>query len=188
MDVVVGKVFPEVVAEAKTPGVAQRVALVVDRVADRVAGLDERANKGELMAYTDIEITAPSSAEEGELVSVSALVTNITELDLPFRVRLYAVEDIYAVPKPEELIGSFEEVIESGASKTISGSFTMPAWDTTILVMVHRFVVYWDYDTHASKIVSLKTKVALPAVLGIGLAVLGIGVLGGALVKRPLGL
>ncbi|GAI65708.1 unnamed protein product, partial [marine sediment metagenome] len=56
-------------------------------------------------------------------------------------------------------------------------SFTMPAWDTTILVMVHRFVVYWDYDTHASKVVSLAPK-ALPAVLGIGaLAVLGIGVL-----------
>ncbi|MBA7473495.1 hypothetical protein ES705_27248 [subsurface metagenome] len=45
MDVVVGKVFPEVVAEAKTPGVAQRVALVVDRVADRVAEQNERANK-----------------------------------------------------------------------------------------------------------------------------------------------
>ncbi|GAI89740.1 unnamed protein product, partial [marine sediment metagenome] len=29
----------------------------------------------------------------------------------------------------------------------------------------------------ATKLVSLKTKVALPAVLGIGLAVLGIGVL-----------
>jgi len=129
------------------------------------------------MAYTDIAITVPDSAEEGEQVSVSALVTNITELDLSFRVRLYAVEDIYAVPDPDELIGSFEEVIGSGASKTISGSFTMPAWDTTILVMVHRFVVYWDYDTHASKVVSLKTKVALPAVLGIGLAVLGIGVL-----------
>jgi len=54
----------------------------------------------------------------------------------------------------------------------------MPAWDTTILVMVHRFVVYWDYDNHASKVVSLETKAALPTVLGIGaLAILGIGVL-----------
>ena len=44
--------------------------------------------------------------------------------------------------------------------------------------MVHRFVVYWDYDTHASKVVSLKTKAALSTVakvFGIGaLAVLGI--------------
>jgi len=130
------------------------------------------------MAYTDIVITAPDSAEEGEQVSVSAQVTNITALDLPFRVKIYAVENIYAVPDPDELIGSFEEVIGSGVSKTYSGSFTMPAWDTTILVMVHRFVVYWDYDTHASKVVSLKTKAALPTVLGVGaLAVLGIGIL-----------
>ena len=130
------------------------------------------------MAYTDIAITAPSSAEEGESVSVSAQVTNTTLSDLLFRVKLYAVEDIYAVPEPEELIGSFEEVIESGAYKIISGSFTIPAWDTNILVIVHRFVVYWDYDNSDSKVVSLKTKAALPTVakvLGIGaLAVLGI--------------
>ncbi|MBA7686893.1 hypothetical protein ES703_95353 [subsurface metagenome] len=130
------------------------------------------------MAYTDIAITAPDSAEEGEQVSVSARVTNITAVSYPFRVKLYAVEDIYAVPAPGDLLETFEETIGSGAYKTISGSFTMPAWNTTILVMVHRFVVYWDYDTHASKVVSLETKVALPtAVLGMGLAALGIGAL-----------
>ena len=130
------------------------------------------------MAYTDIAITAPDSAEEGERVSVSARVTNITALDLSFRVKIYAVRDIYAVPEPEEIIGSFEEVIGSGIAKTYSASFTMPAWDTIILVMVHRFVVYWDYDNVNSKLVSLKTKAALSTVvkvLGIGaLAVLGI--------------
>jgi len=131
------------------------------------------------MAYTDIAITAPSSAEEGKLVSVSARVTNITALDLPFRVKIYAVEDIYAVPEPEELIGSFEEVITNGSSKTYSASFTMPAWDTIILVMVHRFVVYWDYDNLDSKVVSLKTKAALPTaikVLGIGAALATLGI------------
>jgi len=130
------------------------------------------------MAYTDIAITAPDSAEEGELVSVSARVTNIAAYDFSFKVKIYAVRDIYAVPEPEEIIGSFEEVIKSGIAKTYSASFTMPAWDTIILVMVHRFVVYWDYDTHSSKVVSLKTKAALSTVvkvLGIGaLAVLGI--------------
>ena len=130
------------------------------------------------MAYTDIAITAPDSAEEGELVSVSARVTNFAAYDFPFKVKIYAVRDIYAVPEPEELIGSFEEVITNGSSKTYSASFTMPAWDTIILVMVHRFVVYWDYDTHTSKVVSLKTKAALSTaikVLGIAaLAVLGI--------------
>lgn len=135
------------------------------------------------MASTDIAITAPNSAEEGEPVSVSARVTNITALDLSFKVKIYAVQDIYAVPEPEELIGSFEEVITSGITKTYSASFTMPAWDTIILVMVHRFVVYWDYDTHASKVVSLETKAALPTIL----KVLGIGALavtGIALVAR----
>ncbi|GAI93367.1 unnamed protein product [marine sediment metagenome] len=140
------------------------------------------------MAYTDIAITAPNSAEEGELVSVSALVTNITASDLSFRVKLYAVQDIYAVPAPGDLLDTFEETIGSGAYKTISGSFTMPAWDTTILVMVHRFVVHWDYDNHASKVVSLETKAALPTVLGIGaLAALGFGalaILGIALVAK----
>ncbi|MBA7469506.1 hypothetical protein ES707_04777 [subsurface metagenome] len=46
MDVAAGKVCQVVVGEVPTPGVAQKVALVVDRVVDKVAGLDERANKG----------------------------------------------------------------------------------------------------------------------------------------------
>ncbi|GAJ13617.1 unnamed protein product [marine sediment metagenome] len=53
----------------------------------------------------------------------------------------------------------------------------MPAWDTTVIVMVYWFTDHWNFDGYATKLVSLKTKVALPAVLGIGLAVLGIGVL-----------
>ena len=127
------------------------------------------------MAYSDIAITAPSSAEEGEEVSVSALVTNISALDLPFRVKLYAVEDIYAVPAPGDLLDTFEETIGSGAFQTISGSFIMPAWDTTVIVMVYWFTDHWNFDGYATKVVSLKTKVALPTVmLGIGLATLGI--------------
>jgi len=129
------------------------------------------------MASTDIAITAPDSAEEGEEVSVSARVTNITAVSYPFRVKLYAVEDIYEVPAPGDLLDTFEETIGSGAYKTISGSFTMPAWDTTIVVMVYRFIDYWNFDTYATKVVSLGTKVALPTVLGIGLAALGIGAL-----------
>lgn len=131
------------------------------------------------MAYTDIAITAPDSAEEGEPVSVSALVTNIAALDLSFRVDLFAVQDIYAVPEPEELIGSFEEVIPSGITKTYSGTFIMPAWDANIVVKVYQWSInHWDFDNYSTKVVSLKTKAALPtvvAVLGIGaLATLGI--------------
>ena len=52
MDVVAGKVFPEVVAEAKTPVVAQRVALVEGRVADKVVEQDGKAKTllAEIMA------------------------------------------------------------------------------------------------------------------------------------------
>ena len=106
------------------------------------------------MALSSISITAPSSAEEGERVSVSARVTNISAVSYPFRVRIYAVEDIYAVPAPEDLLGTFEATIGSGAYKTISGSFTMPAWDTTVLVMVYRFINNWDFDNYNTKVVS----------------------------------
>jgi len=41
-DVVAGKVFPEVAAETQIPGVAQRVALVEDRVAVKVADQGEK--------------------------------------------------------------------------------------------------------------------------------------------------
>lgn len=106
------------------------------------------------MALSSISITAPSSAREGDRVSVSARVTNISADSYSFRVKLYAVRDIYAVPAPGDLLDTFEEIIGSGAYKTISGSFTMPAWDTIILVMVHRFLNYWDFDNYTTKVVS----------------------------------
>ncbi|MBA7700479.1 hypothetical protein ES703_109193 [subsurface metagenome] len=106
------------------------------------------------MALSSISITAPSSAVEGERVSVSARVTNISADSYPFRVKLYAVQDIYAVPPPGALLDSFEQTIGSGSYKTISGSFTMPSWDAIILVMVHRFLNYWDFDNYTTKVVS----------------------------------
>jgi len=107
------------------------------------------------MALSSISITAPSSAREGDRVSVSARVTNISADSYSFRVKLYAVQDIYAVPAPGDLLDTFEEIIGSGAYKTISGSFTMPAWDTIVLVMVYRFIDYWDFDNYTTKVVSL---------------------------------
>lgn len=106
--------------------------------------------------FSSISITAPSSAEEGQRVSVSTRVTNISANSRLFRVRLYAVRDIFEVPDPEERIGSLEVVIRSGQSQVVNGSFTMPAWDTNFLVMVHRFIDFWDFDNYASKVVSLE--------------------------------
>ena len=87
------------------------------------------------MAYTSISITAPSSAKEGEKVSVSAQVTNTLDHHGTFKTEIFAVPDLY----PSYIIGSFEEVILSGVSKTYSASFTMPDCNTTILVWVERW-------------------------------------------------
>ena len=102
---------------------------------------------------TSIEITAPDSAVEGKQVSVSARVTNTAADSYQFRVRIWAVRDVNAVPAPDELIGNFEEVIGSGVAKTYSASFTMPSWDTTVVVLVYRFIDYWDFDNYETKVV-----------------------------------
>ncbi|GAI65262.1 unnamed protein product [marine sediment metagenome] len=102
-----------------------------------------------------ISITAPSSAREGEQVPISAEVMNISAYDLLFEIRLYAMRDIYEVPAPEEKIGTIEVTINSGQSQVISGTFIMPAWDTTVLVMVYRFIDHWDFDVLGTKVVSL---------------------------------
>ncbi len=108
---------------------------------------------------TLIEITAPDSAAEGSVVPISTEVTNITADSCLFRVELYAVRDIYEVPAPDERIGSLEVVIGSGQSQVVSGTFIMPAWDATVLVMVYRFINYWDYDNLATKVVSVEAPV-----------------------------
>ena len=100
-------------------------------------------------------ITAPNTAKEGEKVSLSAKVTNISADSYVFRIKLLAVRDIYAVPAPDEKIGSLEVVIKSGQSQIVSGSFIMPAWDAIVLVMVERLNSYWDLDHYTTKIVSV---------------------------------
>ena len=111
------------------------------------------------MAYSSISITAPSNAKQGVVVPMSTTVKNISANSLLFRVKLYAVRDIYAVPAPNEIIGTVEVVIGSGQSQVISGTFIMPAWDTIVLVMVYRFINYWDFDDYATKVVSLEVPV-----------------------------
>ena len=111
------------------------------------------------MAYSSISITAPNSAKEGAVVPISTKVTNISAYSLLFRVELLAVKDIYAVPAPEERIGSLEVVISSGQSQVVSGTFIMPAWDTIVLIMVYRFIDYWDFDVYATKVVSLEVPI-----------------------------
>ena len=100
-----------------------------------------------------ITITAPSSAEEGEKVSVSALLKNVSSYGAMYKTEISAVPDLF----PAFRIGTIEKYIDSGASFTAYGSFTMPASNTTILIWVERWAVdHWVYDNSASKVVSLE--------------------------------
>lgn len=104
-----------------------------------------------------IEITAPSSAEEGERVSVSVRVTNTLDYHASFKATIYAVPDRY----PDYIIGSIDQVITSGSSVTRSASFTMPDCNTTVFVWVERWAAtYWAYVGSASKVVSLEVPEA----------------------------
>ena len=100
-----------------------------------------------------ISITAPSSAEEGEGVSVSVRVTSTLAYHASYKATIYAVPDWY----PDYVIGSIDQIILSGASVTRSASFTMPDCKVTVFVWVERWSKdHWTYDGSASKVVSLK--------------------------------
>jgi len=101
----------------------------------------------------EITITAPNSAAEGEKVSVSALLKNVSSYGYMYKTEIYAVPDLF----PAFRIGTIEKYINSGSSFTAYGSFTMPASNTTILIWVERWAVdHWVYDNSASKVVSLE--------------------------------
>ena len=94
-----------------------------------------------------ISITAPDSAQEGETVSLSALITNNSPYAQLYKTKLYA---------GTEFIGSIEDTIPGYSSRTYGGSFVMPAFDVTILIWVEVWRVdHWDYNNSASRIVSL---------------------------------
>ena len=100
-----------------------------------------------------ISITAPSSAEEGERVSVSVRITSTLDYHASYKAKISAVPDFY----PDYVIGSIDQIIKSGESVTRSCPFTMPDCNTTIFVYVQRWSFdHWVYDSSASKVVSLE--------------------------------
>ncbi|MBA7589494.1 hypothetical protein ES708_31579 [subsurface metagenome] len=100
-----------------------------------------------------IAITAPSSAEEGEEVSVSAYVENTRDRPYTFKTEIFAVPDLY----PDYLIGGGQATLFPGDWKIYSASFTMPDCNTTVFVNVERWENNkWNYEGVASKVVSLK--------------------------------
>lgn len=108
------------------------------------------------MAIIDISITAPSSAKEGEKVSLSVLLKNVSSYNYMFKTEIYAVPELF----PDFRIGTIEKNINSGSSFTAYGSFIMPACKTTIFIWVERLVNgSWSYTGSGSKIVSLEAAV-----------------------------
>lgn len=100
-----------------------------------------------------IFITVPASAQEGEKVSVSVLLKNVSSYGYMYKTEIYAVPDLF----PDFRIGTIEKYINSGATFTAYGSFTMPASNTTVFVWVERWAVdHWVYDATATKVVSLE--------------------------------
>ncbi|GAI58970.1 unnamed protein product, partial [marine sediment metagenome] len=88
------------------------------------------------MAYTSVTITAPSSAKEGEQVSVFVTIKNASLYGALFRAEISAVF----------LIGTIEKFLGPKESLTRSASFTMPGANTTISVWVWSWE--FDYVTH----------------------------------------
>ncbi len=84
------------------------------------------------MALCTAEVTAPSQADEGDLVQVSVKVTNIDpNQGWGFRTELWAQND---------LLGEWHDFIPSGQSKTYTGSFYMPAAGVRIIGAVWRVI------------------------------------------------
>lgn len=82
------------------------------------------------MAYCSVEVDCPATAEEGEVVLATLKVTNLdTYYNWIFKSEIWA---------DTELIGSGDEVIPSGQSRTYYGYFVMPAHNVSILGWVNR--------------------------------------------------
>lgn len=111
------------------------------------------------MPYSQITISAPSSAQEGAVVNVSAKVANVSAYtDIIFRTEIHKVPALH----PGMLLFTKEEVISVGSPKVYNASFFMPDCDTTILVWVEYLafdLTRWIYDNAASQVVALGVEV-----------------------------
>jgi len=101
--------------------------------------------------YTDIvEIDAPSSAVAGETVPVTVRVKNIHSYGFSI-----SVAATY-IPGPVRFIGPEDHYVAAGATRSWSGSFTMPASDVTIWAYSSYWDGnYWRSDDEISKDVNL---------------------------------
>lgn len=102
--------------------------------------------------YTDVvEIVAPSSAAAGETVLVTVKVKN--KWTGGFRISVAVTYE----PGPVRFIGPEDHYVAAGATRSWSGSFTMPATDVTIWASSSYWGEdqLWHYDDEMSKKVTL---------------------------------
>lgn len=84
------------------------------------------------MAYCSVDVDAPYSGQPGEVLEATVTVTNLdTRYSWIFYTGIWA---------GTELIGSEDDMIEPGASKTYRRYFTMPDSKITILGWVVRLI------------------------------------------------
>lgn len=95
-------------------------------------------------------IDAPNSAREGDMVPITATITNSDpEYGYEFKTEVWV---------GSTLIETFQEIIHANESLTYEASFIMPKSNVTILVWVeHRVGTAWDYVGSVSKEVVIST-------------------------------
>ena len=108
------------------------------------------------MPYSEIVITAPSSASHSDVVDFSVRIKNIITTIWVFRVYCWVPDQL-----PESQVLYDEVYIDAGATKTYPLSFFMPNKNAEIFVWVERLKLRpplpaeWPYDNAAIKEVAL---------------------------------
>ena len=120
----------------------------------------------EVDMFCEVSIDAPDSAQEGEVVDVTATVTNTDTrpgYDWFYKTEIYVDAD---------LIFSKEEIITSGSSKTYNTSFLMPGSNVTVRAVVDRLVsvfptTEWEYNAGSDSKDVLLIEAPVPCEISI---------------------
>ena len=106
------------------------------------------------MAYSEITITAPDTAEEGSVVQFSVALKNISTSTQKFRMECWAPDQ-----NPENKKFDVEATIPPGSiTAWPPATFVMPDYDAEIFVWVERWISSgYTFDTTLLKTVELST-------------------------------
>lgn len=107
------------------------------------------------MAYSQLTISAPSSAPAGTSVSVPVAIKNISSSEQVFRIEFWILSQT-----SEKQLGTKSCTLLGGASKTYTLNFTMPNSEAQVFVWVERWNgSSWSYDTSKTETISISPPV-----------------------------